>query len=89
MSTDPRDAEITRLTNLREEVRESIRDMTEDNTSGATFEGRAINHLPLTELEALEAKYTVQINELIMNKQGLSYIFGQSVRTVMDIQRDF
>ena len=74
------DTEIARLTDLRTKIRQSIADMEEDNTTGASFEQREINHLPLESLKKSEQEYTVKINELILNKQGLSFIFGQTIQ---------
>lgn len=76
------DAEIARLTTKREGIRQSIKDMTELNVTGATFEGRQINHLPLSQLQENEYECTIQINEFIMRKQRRSFIFGQTVRIV-------
>ena len=73
------DLEIARLSAERDKIRTSISEMTEDNVSGASFEDRAINHLPLTELREIEADYNIKISDLVMQKQGYSYIFGNVV----------
>ena len=75
------DSEITRLTGLRDNIRESILAMEEDNAESANFEGREISHLPLSVLKDHEYEYTIKINQLIMDKQGEDFIFGHFVRT--------
>lgn len=78
------------LTERRDKIRTSMEYMEEDNALGASFDGREINHLPLPELRDRESQLTIQINELLMNQVGESFIFGQSVRTEQTvIQRTF
>lgn len=84
MTSSAIDAEIARLTALRERIRASISDMEEDNVSGASFTDESINHLPLSELKMSEQEYNIRIGELLMRKRGLSLIFGQTVKTVQD-----
>ena len=74
------DSEIARLEGLRGNVRNSIEAMEEDNSTGASFEGRDIQHLPLEILKQHEGEYTLRINQLIMDKQGEDYLFGQTVQ---------
>ena len=78
------ETELMRLTDLRDRIRKSISDMEEDNSMGASFGSadRTINHLPLETLKESEAVYTIKINELIMKKKGLSYIFGQTIQFI-------
>ena len=79
------DAEITRLEAVLANVRQSIKDMEEDNVQATSFTDREINHMPLSMLKESEQEYLIKIGDLRMKKKGLSLIFGQTIRTVQDI----
>ena len=85
MTNQHTDDEIARLTALRDVVRQSIADMEDEGASGASFENRAINYLPLMELKNSEAEYTIRINNYLFEKQGLNYMLGNLVQIKQDL----
>lgn len=74
------DAEISRYEGLRDNIRTAISEIETNGVSRATFEGREINYLPLSELKDAEGRYTILINQLEAKKSGKSFIFGNTIR---------
>ena len=74
------DAEIARYEGLRNNIRTAISEIETNGVSRATFEGREINYLPLSELKDSEGRYTILINQLEAVKAGKNFIFGNTIR---------